>query len=58
MTTGVKSSWIGDSSKKLYCQPTKMEQIMECLVTATEKRDAKRDANLKEMKASQEHLKK
>jgi hypothetical protein len=53
MTTGVRSGWIADPSKKLYHYIMEMEQVMEYLVAAIEKVDA----NLQEMKASQEHLK-
>jgi hypothetical protein len=51
MITGVRSEFgwtallIEDCSGWLYCQPIKMEQMMEYMVTATEKMDAKTDTN-------------
>jgi hypothetical protein len=32
MTTGVRSGWIGDRSKKLYRHTVEMEQMMACLL--------------------------
>jgi hypothetical protein len=42
MTTGVRSGWMGDRSKKLYCHTTKIEQMIACL--------------LAEIRTIQEHL--
>jgi transcription termination factor NusB len=57
MPTGVRSGWIGDLSKKLYCHIMEMEQMMACLLAEirtnqekTDANEAKMDASLKEMK--------
>jgi hypothetical protein len=41
VTSGVRSAWIGDCSKKLYINTMEMEQMMACLLTEMKTNQAK-----------------
>jgi hypothetical protein len=55
VTTGVRSSWIGDCSKKLYRHAMKVEQMMDILQaeirTIQEELEAILKASYEEMRA-------
>jgi hypothetical protein len=64
MTSGVRSGWIGDYREKLYSHTMEMEQMMTHQLAEirtnqaeTDASQAKLDANIKEMRAGQQHLK-
>jgi hypothetical protein len=49
--------WTKDCPVQLHCHTTKLEQILECLLTKMNTNQAKMDATLKELKAVLQHLK-
>jgi hypothetical protein len=56
MTTGVRSAWIGGGSKS-YIAKMETERMMARLLAEIRNKQAKADANLREMRAGQELLK-